>query len=436
MKAAKNLMLPFRDGIITEKLLQFIWQQQYFSRQDLATTAGEKVEVLHQGQINRNQGPDFHDARIRIGNTILAGTVELHIRTSQWEQHGHTADPKYATVILHVVYQNDVAETKGLPILELEQRIPGIMLERYAILMNAVSAIPCGSSAADINPLIWQAWKDRLLMERLQRKSGEIMRLNEINKHNWEETLFWLLARSFGMKVNADAFEAMARSLPITLLNRHRTQIHQLECLLIGQCGLLEKEFSESYPQLLQREYRFLSRKYSLHPVAIQVNFLRMRPVNFPGVRLAQLAMLLHTTSGLFNKMLELKSIGEAKGLLIVTANDYWNQHYRFDEESPFQPKTTGIDMVHLVLMNSVIPLLFCYGQYQRSDAHCVKALQWLNELPAEVNSVLTCFTRIGIDQNAASDTQALLELNSQYCTFKKCLSCAIGNSILKRGIT
>ncbi|HEU4472481.1 MAG TPA: DUF2851 family protein, partial [Flavisolibacter sp.] len=412
---------------------QYIWQFQYFNASDLRTVQGDKLRVIFPGRSNRNQGPDFADARIEIGNTLMAGSVELHTRTSQWSVHGHDGDGNYANVILHVVYEQDKALPGSLPLLELRSRVSRILLERYRRLMENPVFIPCSGSLVDVKDLVALAWKERLVAERLARRSAAAEAVLQQTKAHWEQTFWQLLARNFGIRVNMDAFEAVARSIPFSLLSRHRGQVHQLEALLLGQAGLLEKNFSESYPLLLQREYAFLKRKYGLHPIPLPLHFLRMRPGNFPTVRLAQLAAVLQQSDRLFARVLEAESAGELRSLLMVTANDYWHYHYRLDEPSVFRKKAVGKEMADNIIINTAIPLLFAYGSRKQDEKLCQKALDWLHRLPAETNATVRGFAGLGLSSVSAFDSQAFLELKTRYCDHKRCLSCMIGNHLLKR---
>lgn len=416
---------------MTEKLLQFIWQFQYFNKNQLQTTEGEDILLLQPGQLNKNQGPDFINARIKIGNTILAGSIELHLKTSDWHKHKHDEDENYKNVVLHVVYLNDNAEFK-LPVLELAPRIPKIILERYDSLMSNSAYIACENSMALVKDITWASWKERLLAERLTRKSQKLNELLQLNNFNWEESFWWLLARTFGGKVNADAFQALAASIPLTVLGRHRSGIHQLEALLLGQAGILHARLEDSYAVMLYKEYQFLSKKYKLHPIQFPIHLLRMRPGSFPTIRLAQMAMLIHQSSHLLMTILDADSVEEVTGRLDVTANDYWHYRYRFDEPSAFLPKRVGEDMVNSILINAVIPFMFCYGSFHKKEQYKTKALEWLEHTRAERNSITKEFTRLKVPNNSAFDSQALLELKSQYCDVKRCLECSIGYSLLR----
>ena len=435
MKKNKNekhsqLLLPF-IGPGGERLLQFIWQFGYFNSGDLTSTDGEGLTILSRGFLNKNQGPDFTAAKIKIGDTILAGTIELHTKTSEWRKHQHEGDENYKNVILHVVFEHD-EKVNDVPVLELSSRIPRLLLDRYGSLMQNQSFIPCGNAIAGIKDIVWASWKERLLAERLTRKSIHVLLLLEQSNFHWEETSWWLLARNFGGKVNADVFERIARSLPVNILAKHKHSIHQLEALLFGQANLLTEDFNEEYARLLQREYKFLQKKYSLLPVQGGLLFLRMRPGNFPTIRLAQLAMLIHQASHLFSKFIEAERLEEIKELFDITANDFWHYHYTFRESSSFKKKTLGADTVHNLLINSVIPVLFSYGIYHKEEKYKDKALCWLQELPPELNSITKEFAALGIGGESAYDSQALIELKNEYCSAKKCLDCSVGNYLLR----
>jgi hypothetical protein len=430
-KFGPNLTLPFRD-MGGEKLLQFIWQFGYFNSTDLTTTEGEKLSILFPGTLNKNGGPDFTAAKIRVGETTFFGNIEIHLRTSDWEKHRHQSDTQYRNVILHVVFQHDKIVNNAIPVLELEPRISTFLLERYNALMNADSFIPCSASVALVKELVWVSWKERLLVERLTRKSEYILSLLKESNDHWEETLWWLLARNFGSKVNSEAFEAIAKSISINVLAKHKSSIHQLEAILFGQAGLLNEKFEEEYPKLLQREYQYLQKKLLLQPVSIPLQFLRMRPVNFPTIRLAQLAMFAQQSSHLFSKILEAKEITEVKALFQVTANDFWHYHYTFRQISPFKKKTLGSDTTDTIIINTVIPVLFAYGVHHADEKYKEKALRWLEKIAPEKNGLTASFAQLGIKGQSAYDSQALIELKNEYCSPKKCLQCSVGNYLLK----
>lgn len=417
---------------MTEQLLQYIWQFQYFNTHDLTTADGEPVTIVNRGIHNINQGPDFLQAAVRIGTTSWAGHVELHIKTSQWEAHQHSSDPNYDNVILHVVWINDKKLPLAVPVLELQGRVSRLLLDRYQEWMNANEFIPCQKSMHSVPELVWLKWKERLLAERLQEKSAIVLQyLAESNGH-WEEVCWWLLAKNFGIKVNSEAFEAIARSLPVNLLSKHKNQVQQLEALLLGQAGLLRGEFSEAYAQMLQKEYDFLQKKYQLTPTHIPVQQLRMRPAGFPAVRLAQLAMLVHQSSHLFSRFIALDEIKAIKQLLDVTANDFWHYHYTLHQSGTYKEKRAGGQLAENILVNTIAPLVFAYGKYHGKPEYRDKVLQWMEQLPAEKNSITKNYAALGVQVQNAFDSQALLQLKNNYCNKKRCLECAVGNKILK----
>jgi len=417
---------------MTERLLQFIWQFQYFNKGELATLQGENLQIIFPGQHNTNQGPDFLEAKIKIANTTWVGNIELHFRTSDWERHNHHHDDNYNNVVLHVVWEHDVSAQNSIPVLELKDRVSKILLQKYDELMKAISFIPCERSIHLTREIIWESWKERLLAERLMKKSKIVEDYLLQSNYHWEEVFWWLLARNFGIKVNADAFEEMARSIPLAILAKHKNQIHQLESLLLGQLNLLSRNFVEDYPKMLKKEYEFYKKKYDLKPVAGTVFFLRMRPGNFPTIRLAQLAMLVFNSAHLFSKIKEAASVNEIKTWFDLSANDYWHYHYRFDELSNFRKKKLGHSMTDNIMINTIAPMLFAYGAYHHEEKYKQKALRWLEEIPAENNSITKGFRQLAIENKNAFDSQALIELKNEYCNKKRCLDCSVGNAILK----
>ena len=428
----RSAPLPFME--MTEKLLQYIWQHQYFNPSGLRTTAGDALQIVFPGYWNRNQGPDFSEAQVKIGNTLMAGSIELHIRSSLWYDHGDSNDPNYNNVILHVVYEHNDAAMPRIPVLELEPLIPKILLERYTALMNGSGFIPCSLTIGSAPQLVWLSWKDRLVAERLTRKSQVVFNYLQENNGHWEECFWWLVARNFGSKVNAEAFEQIARSLPLKVMARHRNQVIQLEALLFGQAGLLNEKYGDAYPNLLAREYGFLKKKYGLQPISSALHFLRMRPGNFPTIRLAQLAAMLHVSDHLFSGVLDCEDVNSMRGQLNLCGNDYWHYHYLFDEPSPFRKKILGKEMIDNVISNTVIPFLFAYGSYKGEEKFKTKAVDWLQMLEPEINVHTKGFVDLKVDNCSSFDSQALIELKTQYCDQRRCLHCAIGNAILKTG--
>ena len=298
--------------------------------------------------------------------------------------------------------------------------------------MSAQTFIACETMIAQVEPLVWNSWKERLLVERLQKKAGVILEYLALNNNNWSETFWWLIARNFGVKVNSDAFEKVARSLPLNILSKHKNQIHQVEALLFGQAGLLENDFAEAYPQLLKKEYQFYKSKYKLTQVQASLHFLRMRPSNFPTVRLAQLAMLIHDSIHLFPVIKEIELLRDIKKLLAVTANDYWHYHYTFEDSASFRKKNLGEQMINTILINTILPILFAYGYHHKEAIYKDRVLRWLEEIAAEKNNVTIGYALLGIENKNAFDSQALIQLKHEYCDQKRCLECAVGGRLLK----
>ena len=422
-----------------EDLLQYIWQFQYFNSTKLLTSSGEPIQIIHHGTHNSNQGPDFTGAKIKIGKTTWAGNVELHNNSSHWNLHNHSTDPNFNNIILHVVWNHDTEIKDGngndLATLELKNRVSKLLLEKYRALMQASHFIPCENQVQQVNELTLTNWKHRLVAERLIAKSGKILSiLNDTNFH-WEETFWWLIAANFGLTVNSDFFQQIAKALPVAILAKHKNRIQQIEALLFGVAGLLRSEFHEKYPLMLQKEFIFYQKKYKLKTVDGELSFLRMRPANFPTIRLAQLSMLIHNSEHLFSKIKDAASIKEVKKMLDVNANDYWHYHYIFDELSDYKEKTLGSQMINNIIINTIVPVLFAYGIHHNEQAYKDKSIQWLEEIAAEKNSITKGFEGLNFSNKKAFDSQAMIQLKNEYCNKKLCLHCAIGNALLKRSI-
>jgi len=421
---------------MTEKLLHFIWQFQYFNTNELKIVDGEVLQIVKQGILNQNQGPDFLNATLVIENVKWVGNIELHINASDWRKHHHQKDKNYNNVILHVVWNNDepiLMNDKLLPTLILQDRVPKVLLQKYEQLMNEQTNIPCQSFLPALSSIGWTSWKERLVVERLEQKSAKVLELLEQNNHHWEEVFWQMLTANFGIKVNAESFENVAKSISVNILAKHKNQIHQLEALLFGQAGLLDENFVNDYPKLLQREYKLLQHKYQLKKPATRVVFLRMRPASFPTIRLAQLAMLIYNSVHLFSKIKEQNSVDDVKKMFSVTANDYWHYHYQLDEASNYKVKNLGDDMIDSICINTIVPVLFAYGLLMNHQASKDKAILWLQHLSAENNSITKTWKANKIENATSFDSQALIQLTNHYCKPKRCLQCAIGNQILKK---
>ncbi|MEP7251040.1 MAG: DUF2851 family protein [Ginsengibacter sp.] len=422
-----------------EDLLQYIWQFQYFNTKELQTANGEEIQIISPGSHNSNQGPDFRDGKIKIGNTMWAGNIELHISSSDWNLHRHSSDNNFSNIILHVVWNHDAdikdANQNNIPTLELQQRVSKLLLNKYRELMASAGFIPCERMVPQVNDLTITHWKQRLIAERMVAKAERILCILKETNFHWEETFWRVIAYNFGLKVNSSPFQKIAESLPVSVLAKHKHSIHHLEALLFGQAQLLKETFQDKYPVMLQKEYQFYRKKYQLQEIDGELFFLRMRPASFPTIRLAQLAMLIYNSEHLFSKIKEAHSVGEVRAMLDVKANDYWNYHYIFDEETDYKEKNLGSQMINNIIINTVVPVLFAYGSHHDEKSHREKAINWLENLTAEKNSITKGFEQLGLSNKNAFDSQALIQLKNEYCNKKFCLRCSIGNALLKRNL-
>jgi len=423
---------------MNEEFLHYLWQYRLLDP-ELHTVTGEPLVVLHPGEHNKDGGPDFFNARLKINGTTWAGNVEIHVKASAWYKHRHQHDPAYDNVILHTVYENDVEVTRRsdekIPTLVLKGHFPGYIYDRYRDFQENINWIPCQAIIGSMDPFIFEQWIPGLAIERIEDKLLLLKRSLEASKFDWEETFFRNLARSFGFRINAQPFDLLARSLPWKLLQKHRDNLFQLEALLFGQAGMLEQDFTEEYPRLLQQEYRFLKGKYGLQGIPGSLwKFLRLRPSNFPAIRIAQFACLIHSTKDLFHSILESRDPREMTELFGVQASGYWDTHFLFGKWSASRPKLLGIASIRLLTVNLVVPFLFLYGEVKALPSYKEKGLAFLELLPPESNSDISHWNEIGIPAPDSLHTQALLQLKSCYCDRKRCLECRIGNQLLTSG--
>lgn len=422
--------------MIDEKLFQFIWKHRYFQQSGLVSTDGEPIQVKSIGQLNNDQGPDFLMASIQVGSISLIGHVELHIRSSDWLKHGHQNDPRFAHIILHVVWENDVSLKLSAPTLVLQPYVAAGLFTYYKQLMQMTREIPCASFLPQLNALQWLVWQERLMVEKLATKVELFIEQKQKCKVSWEEVLWWKVARYFGGKVNADLFEQVAMTVSTGLISKLRSNRIQIEAILLGQANMLEQNFVESYPKMLQKEFRFLQTKYSFQRIAIQPSFLRMRPVAFPGVRLSQLSVFMQQQTSIFSSCLSVKNVQDLLVLFDVVANDYWHYHYVFDQETPYQPKVLGKETAWRIIVNAVVPVLFAYAHEQQNEQLKEKLLSWLHQIPAEDNVRVKQWKKHSVLVRTALEAQSLQWLTEKYCQVQKCLQCAVGADILKKGAT
>ncbi len=419
---------------MTEEFLTYIWKYGLFDRKSLISDTGEEIEVIALGEHNAHAGPDFVNAKIRIGDTLWAGNVELHLNASDWKKHRHQHDRAYDNVILHVVLKADqhTERTNATTIPTVELKFDERLYANYAWLIGNKAWILCQNHIARIDTLLLQSWLSSVMVERLESKTNIIDSWLEKLQNNWEEVFYVQLARSFGFHLNAEPFERVARSLPLNILGWHKNNLFQLEALLFGQAGLLNNESKDAYESQLKAEYQHLRNKYNLKPVDSHLwKFMRLRPVNFPTVRLAQFAALIRHSTDLFRKITETEDLSSLVKLFSVTPSTYWDSHYKFGSVTSSRKKTLGAEASATLLINTVIPLVFLYGHKRGDEKMKVRAIELLSQLPAEKNAVITRWEKAGLKAESALDSQALLQLRSNYCQKKQCLRCMVGSRII-----
>ncbi len=422
---------------MTEELLHFIWKFKLLKPVSLYTTTKIPVKIVNTGEHNTHAGPDFSNGRIILGDTQWAGNIEIHRRSSEWNLHNHQWDNAYNNVILHVVYEHDkeVFNAKGQPIptIELKDFIEADTIYKYDTLYMQKQEIPCGNQFSACPSIVKEPWLERMLVERLEGKTAFIKDLFAFTGHNWDESFYLLLCKNFGFKVNAEPFLQLGRQTPLHLLLKYADKPELLEALLLGQSGLLAGEFKEDYPKQLQKEFAFLQHKHQLLPMAKeQWKFLRMRPGNFPTVRIAQMAAFIKNYQHTFSKIIEAKTVKEVKTLFKITASPFWKNHYTLKEPSILQEKKIGDLSIENILINTVCPMLFFYGKERKEESLCEKAVDWYRQLKPESNNISKKYEALGFKPEHAAHSQALIQLHASYCSVKKCLQCGIGTHILK----
>lgn len=419
---------------MTEDFLFYIWKYRLFTS-PLFTTENEEVEIISPGFHNLNAGPDFSDARLRIGTTQWAGNVEIHLSTSDWFRHGHQHDKAYENVVLHVVYNHDLpGQDIHIPVLEIKDNFNHVLFHRYRDFLSTKRWVPCINQVSSVPEHETSLWLERMLIERIERKSEIIGLFLELGHNNWEEALYYTLARSFGFSVNALPFEMMARALPYNILVRHRDNPMQIEALIMGQAGMLSTEWRDEWPQQLITEYHFLRKKYQLVPIDKHLwRFLRMRPMNFPTLRLAQFASFMVQTQSLLSRLIDCKTIEDLIAVFsTITTSPYWESHYMFDKPTIKVIKKLGTNAGNLLLINAILPFLFVYGRATDNDTLCNRVLDFFSKIPGEVNTITKKWKAAGMDVRTAFNTQALIGLKNDYCDHKRCLECRIGIYLIK----
>ncbi|NQX39591.1 Protein of unknown function [Pedobacter steynii] len=423
----------------SENFLHFIWQFRLYKTLDLFCIEGEPLRIMNPGLHNKNAGPDFNHAKLSIGETTWAGDIEIHIKSSDWLLHGHQDDPAYDAVILHVVYQYDQPiyrkDGSRIPVFILEHLFPEHLLVHYHQLMNMINRFPCEKQIREIDPVIVSGFLSRMMVERFEQKSALVLDKLIRLTGDWERTFYHFMAKSFGFKVNEIPFELLADALPLQVLRKHLDNPVQVEALVFGQAGFLSGAFKDEYPRKLKKEYLFLQKKYGLKPIGVGAwRFLRMRPQNFPTLRLAQFCGLMVRSDRLFSRVLEIEALPDlVQHLGNLPVNPYWLNHYHFQKETKKVKLQLGKRSVYHLIINVISLFLFSYGKYADQPQLINRAIKFLEQMPAENNVIIDWYRDSGLIVESAFFSQALLQLNKYYCAQKKCLNCGIGIKILKK---
>jgi hypothetical protein len=425
-----------------EEFLHYLWKHQLYDADKLVDKYQNKITVVNPGEYNRDSGPDFFNARILIDGIMWAGNIEIHIRSSHFYTHGHHEDPSYDNIILHVVEENDreIFNSGGEEIVTVKISFDHCLYDRYLDLVNNPMTIACQDDLLLADNILIRHWLNSLVIERLQDKSAMIMKILSETGNDWDETFYRLLARYFGFSVNSEPFEMLATAIPFRIIRKHADNRFQIEALLFGTAGLLEEGLfkdavKDNYYLMLIKEYRILASKYSLKPIHGWLwKFSRLRPVNFPTIRISQLSALLGVTGGLFSRIIEAHDIGMLKEILEVDASEYWNDHFVFGKKSKKSTRRTGEQAALVFLINAVIPLIFVYGRERDRLDISERAIEFLEELDAEKNTIISEWRSAGIDADSAFYSQALIQLRNEYCKKRRCLECRIGSNLISMG--
>ena len=420
-----------------EDFLHYLWKFKKYAFAKAKTTTGLPITLVAAGQHNELSGPDFFNSSLHIGDQLWAGNVEIHLKSSDWYAHHHESDPAYDNVILHVVWEHDVeiyrANNDAIPTLVLKDYVSPQALKNYKKLFANQSQkwINCDVDIKRVPAMIEENWLERLYFERLARKTDHIKPLLEMVNNDWEATFFILLLKGFGTKINASSFQSIGEKLPFSVIRKCAPEPFKLEALLLGVANLLPEDTLDSYPMQLQGEFEFILHKFALDSSGIlPVQFFKLRPDNFPTIRLSQIAQLYHKHPNLFSKVMTAKSVEELYLLFDINASIYWDTHYSFGKEQKKRIKKLTKSFVDILLINAVLPLRFYYSQYLGKDEGEL-LLKMIQTIKPEKNSIIKKFEQIRAKTKNAQETQALLELKSQYCDANKCLMCAIGNFLI-----
>jgi len=422
---------------MSEVFLHYVWKHQYFDKTSLKTVDGESVDVFKPGSHNTDAGPDFKEANVKIEDIEWRGHVEIHHKSSDWQAHGHQHDKAYNGTVLHVVWRDDKPvvreDNTQMPTIELQERVGEELHKKYDRLVKSPDSIPCEEQIEEVSQLTRLSMIDKAVMQRLNRKSSEVSTILLANNNDWEETVYQLLAKSFGVKKNSEPFFELAKSLPFKVLKKHADNPLQLEALLFGQTGFLDEGCDDEYFQKLEKEYNFLRQKYSLEQKLSKHHwkFLRLRPSNFPTVRLAQFASFINQAPGLLSMFLE-SDIKTTQKKLRSEISDYWKKHYRFGVTTKQNLSGLGKSAAEVICINTVAPVLAAYSKHIDDQLYLDKAIEVLQSISAEKNRIVNKMKETGFEASNAFDSQGLIELHNNFCQKKRCLQCAVGASLVR----
>lgn len=419
-----------------EQLLHYVWKHKIFPLKELKTTTGQQVEVIDTGLANTDAGPDFFNAKLKLDGVLWIGNIEIHEKSSDWFKHGHHADAGYNSVILHIASEIDteISRSNGERIPQIQLICPEAVRTNYKELLETDSYPPCYRIIPSLPPFTAHSWMTALQMERFEQKATLLNERLKRCQGNWEDAFFITLARNFGFGLNGDAFETWAHRLPFRAVDKHRNDLFQIEAIFFGQAGILEDSDGDGYYLRLKKEYTYLQHKFGLIPMDASLwRFLRLRPANFPHIRIAQLACLYHRAYGLLSRIMETETLQGVRDILKGGTSEYWLTHYTFGGSSPSRPKTLSNTSLDLLIINTVVTFLYAYGLHKGNRVLCARAGSFLEELKAENNYITRMWEQCGMKASNAADSQALIQLKKEYCDKKKCLYCRIGYEYLKR---
>ncbi len=429
-----------------EQLLHYCWKHKLWQHTPMETTDGRMVEVIDPGLANSHSGPDFFNAKVIINGTLWVGNIEIHDRSSDWYLHGHDKDVHYNNVVLHVVgdADRDVMTEEGHYLPQLVLNVPQTVRENFEELLHTDAYPPCYKIIPSLTRLTMHSWLAALQTERLEDKTVAIEERAKMAGQSWEDAFFQTLVRNFGFGINGDAFEEWSHHIPLQQVGKHRDNLFQIEAMFMGQAGLLElsaiperyqqQALNEGYFARLRKEYQFLAHKFSLKPMDVSLwRFLRLRPQNFPHIRIAQLANLYYSRRCSLSTLLECQHLADIRDMLETQVTPYWETHYTFGSESVRNRKHLSVTSLRLITINTCVPMLFAYGRHSQKETLCDRAFDFLEQLPAEENHIIRMWKECGLEVSTAGDSQALIQLKRQYCDRRDCLHCRIGYEYLKR---